>query len=273
MSYETVKVRNTQPPNENKLKEFGEQIRSRRLAKGWDQTELARRVGSTATTVGRWENGRNIPTKPHYVIALKRELGFSEQDFREAFGVEPSSKDGAIRFDRFDAAASDMRSKVSELIKTGAPINIKWIGLTMEYGAPVLIDLVSELERHDLLGQWSVEIAMIDPDWHGVDRINPTWKTQLSANVDRLIDSLPKGKSKVYFYNEAPSVHGFMINDRHLYESYCSWRKLGSKLRLFGGENPYEYFDVQEQGDPWWRGANFSGWLNYFEQKAVELPD
>jgi transcriptional regulator with XRE-family HTH domain len=270
MSGGIVEMRSIQPLIKDKRKIFGEQIRSRRLAKGWDQSELARKIGATATTVGRWENGKNIPTKSHYVIALKRELSFSEQDFREAFGVHPSSKDGAIRFDRFDAAASDMRSKVSELVETGAPIDIKWIGLTMEYGAPVLIDLVSELERHNLLGQWSVEIAMIDPDWRRVDRINPTWKTQLSANVERLIDSLPKDKSKVYFYDEAPSVHGFLINDRYLYESYCSWRKLGSKLRLFGGENPYEYFDIQEQGDPQWRGANFLGWLNYFKQRVVD---
>jgi len=70
--------------NENR-KEFGKKIKFRRLAKGWDQSQLARSVGSTATTVGRWENAKTVP-RPHNVVGLKRELGLTEEDFLKAFG-------------------------------------------------------------------------------------------------------------------------------------------------------------------------------------------
>tara|TARA_R100000655_G_scaffold101623_1_gene146949 strand:+ start:404 stop:1207 length:804 start_codon:yes stop_codon:yes gene_type:complete len=263
-------VKNNQSSFDGNSNFFADQIRKRRLAKGWDQIQLARSMGVNPTTVSRWENGKNVPTKSSHVKALKRELNFSDQDFREAFGVQPSSDEAITRFDRFDAAASNMRSKISELIETEMPIDIKWIGMTMEYGAPVIVDVASELERYNYLERFSIEIAMIDPEWRGVRKINPSWSTQISAHASRLFDSLPKNQSKIFFYSEAPGVHGFMINNKHLYESFCSWRKLGSKSRLFGGENPYEYFDIQQKGEPQWRGENFLGWFDYFKQRASE---
>ncbi len=71
-------------------KKFGAKIKSTRLAKGWDQHELARKIGSSATQIGRWENAKNIPQRSHYVVGLKRELGLTEDDFLEAFGARLS---------------------------------------------------------------------------------------------------------------------------------------------------------------------------------------
>ena len=67
-------------------KKFGAEIRSRRLAEGWQQDELARRVGSTPRTVGRWERGESEPNAGN-IISLKRELNFSDDEIRAAFGV------------------------------------------------------------------------------------------------------------------------------------------------------------------------------------------
>ena len=72
--------------DENK-KRFGQEIKLRRLAKAWSQQELARRIGSSPETVGRWENAKRIP-QPQNVIGLKRELGFTEDDFLKAFGID-----------------------------------------------------------------------------------------------------------------------------------------------------------------------------------------
>lgn len=71
--------------NDENRKEFGKKIKVLRNAKGWDQFALARRVGSTATTIGRWENAKTVP-RPHNVVGLKRELGLTEEDFLKAFG-------------------------------------------------------------------------------------------------------------------------------------------------------------------------------------------
>lgn len=41
--------------------EFGREIRARRKAKGWNQSVFAEIIGTTPTTVGRWENGKTEP--------------------------------------------------------------------------------------------------------------------------------------------------------------------------------------------------------------------
>ncbi len=71
---------------EESWKKFGAELRKRRFAEGWQQDELARRVGSTQRTVGRWERGESKPNAGN-IISLKRELDFSDDEIREAYGV------------------------------------------------------------------------------------------------------------------------------------------------------------------------------------------
>ena len=114
--------------SEENKKKFGKEIYFRRLAKGWDQYELARRVGSSATTVGRWENAKNIPQRPHYVIGLKRELGFTDDDFLKAFGAQPRSlmrkkdKYSAFSF----ATAAERLGSFEALDEARAEIEDEW---------------------------------------------------------------------------------------------------------------------------------------------------
>ena len=82
--------------------DFGKKLKGLRKAKGWDQYELARRVGSTATTVGRWENAKTTP-RPHNVIGLKRELDLDDSDFLMVFGIQPPSPPKAS--DRYSACS------------------------------------------------------------------------------------------------------------------------------------------------------------------------
>lgn len=74
---------------------FAEQLAARRRARGWDQAELGRRISATATTISRWENGHHSPERPHHIVGLKRELGFTTEDFLEAFGAQPATNLGS----------------------------------------------------------------------------------------------------------------------------------------------------------------------------------
>ena len=56
---------------------FGEKVRKRRLALGWTQVELAKRVGRRQTEITDLENGHHAPT-------LK-----TVERIAEALGVEP----------------------------------------------------------------------------------------------------------------------------------------------------------------------------------------
>lgn len=52
----------------------GPAVRSARQEKGWTQAELAARLGTTRTTVSRWEHGHNRP-RFRQARALARALG------------------------------------------------------------------------------------------------------------------------------------------------------------------------------------------------------
>lgn len=68
-------------------------IKQRRVALGWSQSEMARRLSELAgirisvATVGHWETGRNgVPSK--HLPLLARVLRFSEEDKVAAFATE-----------------------------------------------------------------------------------------------------------------------------------------------------------------------------------------
>ncbi len=62
------------------------EIYAKRKSNGLTQEELARRVGATARTVGRWENLGIVP-QVHHIIALRRELQIGIDDFEELIRI------------------------------------------------------------------------------------------------------------------------------------------------------------------------------------------
>ncbi|MBL4871155.1 MAG: helix-turn-helix domain-containing protein [Robiginitomaculum sp.] len=60
---------------------IGDQIRSARKEKGWTQTDLAKKIGVSFTTVAAWEQGKNEPKLPSLVMltnVLKTKFQFSD---------------------------------------------------------------------------------------------------------------------------------------------------------------------------------------------------
>lgn len=87
--------------------EIGSQIRTARKAKGWTQTDLAKKIGVSFTTVASWEQGKNKPRLPALVmlaqaldakfefpdpvVQLKEELfGYTEEDYIGADYTDPN---------------------------------------------------------------------------------------------------------------------------------------------------------------------------------------
>lgn len=71
------------------MPEVGDIIKAGRIALGLEQADLARRVGTTATQVSRWENGRQEPTASS-CVAIARALGMSAD---ELLGLVPIGLD------------------------------------------------------------------------------------------------------------------------------------------------------------------------------------
>lgn len=61
--------------------ELGDLIRRKRKAKGWTQTQLAQKLGTTQVAVSDWENGKTGSSK---LAAAGRLLGITDEDLKLA---------------------------------------------------------------------------------------------------------------------------------------------------------------------------------------------
>lgn len=63
--------------SKSKLKKLGDEIRLVRLKKRWTQTELAKKVGMSQSTISAWERGEKEPTYLAFCQVCKK-LGIKE---------------------------------------------------------------------------------------------------------------------------------------------------------------------------------------------------
>ena len=66
-------------------------------------------------------------------------------------------------FPRFHDAALEFRSKVEERAKKNNRVDIKWLGLSMDYGAPMLDDIISRLRSESVERKVTLNICMLVP--------------------------------------------------------------------------------------------------------------
>jgi transcriptional regulator with XRE-family HTH domain len=228
--------------SEEDWEDFGEELRSRRLAEGWDQSELARRIGSTATTVGRWENGA-VPRRPHYIIALKRELGFTHRDFLKAFAAQASSskwKNDQYRACSF-ATAAEKQGSFRAVFETCNEIMDEWPVPEKpgEYGDNEkwleLLQLSPEsggvMFRHDeIVGYWSC-LAVHDDIYQAILR---------GENVNKRISAddiwilLPRERYKLYFVDLfLRKLHKNIVTRRLLLEDFLAFMREAAEQGIF----------------------------------------
>lgn len=74
-------------------------VRRERLARGFEQAQLAERVGASESTVSLWERGKRRPSR-EYCVRLARVFDLAPEKVLRAAGHAPLS-------DQVDAAAGD----------------------------------------------------------------------------------------------------------------------------------------------------------------------
>lgn len=88
---------------------LGEAIRKARAERGWTQSELAGRLGTTTTTISRWERGRGRPRRRLYALAQVLEMPPAE--------LRRPSAAGACRNElRCEAVASRIAQALDDLV-------------------------------------------------------------------------------------------------------------------------------------------------------------
>ena len=73
---------------------FGKRLRERREARGWEQTDLARASGVSASVISRLESGERQDVKARIARKLARALGIGVDYLLNTFGEEGEETPG-----------------------------------------------------------------------------------------------------------------------------------------------------------------------------------
>jgi hypothetical protein len=175
-------------------------------------------------------------------------------------------------FDGFHDAIIDFRTRVDDLLKAGEKVHVKWIGLSMEYGAPHIAAVNKALaaERRKRL-RWTV--VMQNPD--SMENLEPfdSWRHVTESSISMLKRILsPSQGDELHLYQHLPNWHGLSINDKFLYISTCQWRSVDGVSALVVGDNKYQLLTVGSDEGAHLHLDNFNGWHSFSRQKDALSP-
>lgn len=166
----------------------------------------------------------------------------------------------------FYGASELMRDQIHEIAKRRKTIHIRALGMSMSHAWPFLKQSILPLLQSQRNLKVTLEIAMLDPQWQGIDSFNATWRDKASLfekdfaafkdDHSKLIRQ-EKWSLTVSYYRHLPNWHGILIDDRFLYLSSCIWTPSG----LTGAENPYEIIDSQRSASEQMRVCQYLSWF------------
>ena len=148
----------------------------------------------------------------------------------------------------------------------------------MEYGAPILPDLlrtfVDSVSECDI----TVSIAMLNPDWEFLEHFRPDWPSEVRKSYDKLSAlaalyreqqrTLKKRKVSIVVrrYEYVPNWHGLVLNDSQFYIGVCSWKEDvpgSSKKSPRWGRKSLCRPLPQKGGFESWLATAFLGWFDF----------
>ncbi|MBP7149414.1 MAG: hypothetical protein KBD01_17930 [Acidobacteria bacterium] len=170
-------------------------------------------------------------------------------------------------FPAFHDVARDFRKHVEGRAGSKGHVRVRWLGLSMEYGASLLEDLLEGIAHRHPHAEVEVDVLMLDPSWPQLGALNETWPQKARAasstlaKAAKVIAGATGGRQRLQLrtYRHVPYWHGFVIDDDRAYIGRCVWRQDG----LTGGENPYELI-VLEPSDA--RVQEFLAWFQFSER-------
>lgn len=86
---------------------FHEYLRLERERRGWTQADVAEKIGCGTKTVGRWENGENLP-RPHHRVALGTIFGKNLAELGLAQSTPPASPQLSLQSAPLQHAAPEL---------------------------------------------------------------------------------------------------------------------------------------------------------------------
>ncbi len=183
----------------------------------------------------------------------------------------------SLRFPKFNFAHNEIEQECFRALGATHRLDIKWLDAGMEYGAPILPDLLRTLVDSVSECDIAISIAMLDPGWKHLGYLHPDWPDEVRKSYDKLsaLAALYRehrglGKRKVsivvHGYEYVPNWHGLAINDSQFYLGICSWKQAvpgSSRKVLAAAENPYVVLSAERGGFEAWLTAAFRGWFEF----------
>lgn len=167
----------------------------------------------------------------------------------------------------FYQTTESMRNEISRRIEEGRPVSIRALGISMGHAWTFLTSSVTSRIQKDGK-QIDLQIAMINPAWEELSKINADWVARARTNYEEIERHaslmLPHLKSSgssisLSVYSHMPNWHGVLIDDDILFLSACKW----SNDTLFGGENRYEIVLASDTIGGYAKIDHFRSWFDY----------
>lgn len=175
-----------------------------------------------------------------------------------------STREATI-FESFDSATNILASEIDRITEKHTRHTLRYLGIALVYWQH-LEPCLSRLLKRSRVPPMDVQIVMLDPNWGGLDSLNPAWKSQISASAEWVENFIFVNKAAieanrwsvtVHYYRGTPHLWGILIDDSTLFATTARWEN----GRLHGSHNPAELFRKNDDrlGDA--RIREFLGWF------------
>lgn len=165
-----------------------------------------------------------------------------------------------------------MEKTIAEEVTKNGELDLKILGLTLFTAWPwVKMNLIENQKIR--IKSIYLQMLLMDPVGLNIGQVGESWKIQADANLREIDWYLRKNKEtlqerKVYIevnkYDYIPTIHGFIVNDKHLFISFCIW----DNNILTGADMPYQYFKRDPEDTLSLRYFYlFNNWFNHLWRK------
>ncbi len=172
-----------------------------------------------------------------------------------------------VWFDSFSRGIDDAADEVRRRLAKNRDVRIRWIGVTMVSGWPIVQGLLLEAER--TRGRLHAEVALLDPGWLERGELPADYRplgarsTATLSTIDQFIQD-PRGQAvnhggsgvAVYTYSHRPTWHALLIDDDRMYFSPCDPRD----FVLAGPQSGAEVVSSENGGAALARVNSFKAW-------------
>ncbi len=171
----------------------------------------------------------------------------------------------------------DLAAECLRRLDANHRLQIRWLGMGMQYGCLHLESLLKKLARSSGAYNISVFVAMLAPRWPDLDKLRAGWKTGVGERYERLralrneyrrqaSGSKRRVAIEIGTYKYVTNWLGMVVDDEVFYLTLCSWKERvpgGGQRELVGWENPCIL--VRDDGRGGIESQVARGFLSWFE--------